>query len=152
MAQFEVDYFAFWGFAKVTQKDLDDSVEDITRAIGGKGLDRKKKSISVVENRDQAHLLVEILDRWAIADAYIVAARISPGEGLRSDQLEGISPKSGFGRKINLRQDYRAEEPYWISECPAAGRWKNAAACVSGTIDAFIEDNRAVLMGEAPSQ
>ena len=60
----------------------------------------------------------------------------------------GINRQSAAKEEFAHRQDYRAEEPYWIFECPAGGRWKIPAACVSGTIDAFIEDNRAVLMGE----
>ena len=131
-------------------KDLDDSVEDIMRAIQGKGLERKKKWISLVENRDQAHLLVEIVYRRKFREFRVLAVRISPVEAFRSNRFDDIGPKESS--VVKVRHTYRHGEPYWILECGAGGSmWRNAASVVAGRLNMFIEDNRAVLMGDGPT-
>lgn len=145
MARFELEYLGG------TQQEVYDSVEDIFRAIEGKGIAREKKLIQRVETQEQAHLVVEILGRREkykslLVKDCIIAIKISPGEALRSAPLADISPEKGFGREVRMVHAFREEEPYWIIECVDTGRWSNAANAVAGTINAFIKDNQTVLL------
>ena len=165
MAQLEIDFLERGAFAKGKQEDLDDSVEDIMKAIQGKGIFAiKQKWITLVENRDQAHLLVEILDRGPFLSRFppdwspspqlkvqtVLAVRISPVEALRSNRLDDIGPKEA--KWIKVHHAFRYEEPYWILESGANSHWGNAAGALAYTLNMFIKDNRAVLKGEAPIQ
>lgn len=158
MARVEIEYLQDGAFAKGKQQDLDNSVEDILRHIQGEGmLRRKQKWISLVENRDQAHLLVEIVDRRRPGKfksfgrgvrGYWVTIKISSVETFSPNQLDDITPEDdGWGGWTRIRHMFRHEEPYWIMECGSDDMWGNTAALIASRLNSFIEDNRAVLKG-----
>jgi len=153
MARFELEYLGG------IQKDVDDSLEDIQRAIAGKGLPKEKKLTQLVESQEKAHLVVEILCRrqkknnWSLTGRdYVIAIKLSPGKALSSSPFDEIIPESGAGRQVLMVHAFREEEPYWILECVSNDRWSNAANAVAGTVNEFIKDNQKVLLMASQSQ
>ena len=153
LAEFERDYLRSGAAAKGKQKDLDDSLQDIVEAIQGKGWSREHKWITLVQQREQAQLIVELSDRasFRFRDAKVLVLTISLAEGLRSSQLDDVVPKEWD--LVRVRHEFREEEPYWIVECGNTGNmWRNNAAIAASTLNKFIEDNHAALLGAFPPE
>lgn len=146
MARFDLDSLKNGASAKGIQEAIDDSVEDIKKGCEGRSVFSKKGLIRLVEARDQAHLVVEVIDRWSGR----VAVRLSPGEALGStQQLSEISPRRRMMRGRDVLHTFREDEPYWVIQC-SGQNWSDAANEIAGTINDFIKDNQAVLLGEKP--
>ncbi len=159
MSRFEYDYLKDGDVANGNWHYLHASVDDITQAIEGKGGRRKRKWISLVRNREQAHLLVEVWDRrHSSSYDHFIAVRIVPAETLISNQLGEIRLKDSSSWRLprEVVHAFREQEPFWIMECKYGSdkitAWEYTAGAVADTINAFIKDNRAVRMGKAPAQ
>ncbi len=138
----------------VKQKDLDDTVGDIKRSIQGEGMAKVKKYIRLVETPEEADLTAEVLGRRkegggglvACADcSYFVYLKVTPEAGIRSENLGGLAPKTGFLVGVRRIHQYQDQEPFWILEAASTGRWGNAANQGAGALNNFIEDNQTVL-------
>lgn len=156
MSEFALDYHRSGAVTHGKQADLDDSLHDILRAIRGEGLSRVHEWISLVEREEQAHLIVEVVDRAELDNPLtikfgdhhkVLAVRISPAETQRFEVLEYVGPKEND--HVRVRHAYSEEEPYWMMECSAIGNmWRNNAAMVASALNTFIKDRRPFLMGE----
>jgi hypothetical protein len=156
IARFELENLRSGAASRHGQQSIDDAREDIEKFAG------EKELIRLVHTREEAHLVVEVLDRRmgkatsgqgvvlaVLGQEYIVAIRVSPGDALRSNQLSKFQFASQIGRRIVTVHAFRQDEPYWIIECVGEGRWQNSGYTAAGMLQAFIEDYGWVLTRDA---
>lgn len=136
------------------QKDIDDSVRELSQAL------EEKKAARVAATRDDADLVVEVVGRAKVTDsswgangvAAQLALRVLPGGRLDAPALAksgaAWSDKKSFWMKVSVDSlhEFTAEAPYWllISNKPGMGwmaSYKAAAGQMAEAIGKFGIEN-----------
>lgn len=127
------------------QKDVDDSVADLKKYLGG------KKILQQVESAEEADFVIEVIGR---AQREVIGraqrknshlyARVSPGGKMDAallveQDLEWLPTRTGPVIEIH---SYTEEEPFWEVEFEGDGiLWGFASKRGAGVIDKFVKDN-----------
>lgn len=125
------------------QKDIDDSVMDLEKYLGG------KKIWKQVESAEEADFVIEVLGRTLRKNSYPYAsshlyARVSPGSKMDAallveQDLEWLKTRTGRVYELHV---YTEEEPFWEVEFEGDGiLWGFASKSAAGVIDKFAKDN-----------
>lgn len=144
-----------WLYSSVTQKDIDDSVHDLTEKLG------EKKTLRLAPSAAEADLELLVIGRgkvirdlgWGGAEAAAeVAMRVAPGGRLSSDTL--TQSGASFRAKKSLMSrggaftihDFSKDAPYWllVSRKPIVGfsfPWKGAAGQAIDAFERFSAEN-----------
>jgi hypothetical protein len=138
------------------QKDIDDSVKDLTKAL------KKKKNLRIVTDPEQAALVIEVLGRasggadWGVIGSMpvvrtrvtlYVRASLGPALEVPKDAGEILRWHEPWNYRLSV---YRVKDTEALSWELAAGdpsnfTWTTAAYAVAAAIDKFIKENRKIL-------
>lgn len=131
-----------------TQQDVDDTVEDIRKALTGSGPMTQKKAVRLVESQEAAELVVEVLGRrsdrsgyqprpgW-VDNAFFLYLRLSPGPRGDAGRFQRIRhPWGGSAREI---RGPAAGEPFWAIEIQGDLRWLIAADQAASALNEFVK-------------
>lgn len=152
---------ADWGYRRVKQEGLSDSVEDIKKTVAGDGLAGKKDNITIVQTMDEAQLIVEVNGRRSANsgtqgglvglrdDQFWISFLLKPGPKLSADRFAAV-PRDyrlrNFRYNVLRLAAPRAESPQWRFEAYNTQRWGMAANAASILIEDFIAKNHAAMM------
>jgi hypothetical protein len=148
-----------WLYSGIKQKDVDDSLRDITEKLG------EKATLKLVASPAEADLAVTVIGRGKVARnlgwggteaAAEVAMRVAPGGRLDGTALgkngAGFRAKKSTWSRAGAFtiHDFTAEAPYWllVSRKPQVGfsfPWKGAAGQAADAFERFAAENAAVL-------
>lgn len=148
-----------WLYSSMTQKDIDDSLRDLTEKLG------EKKTVRLVANATEADFEVVVIGRgkvvrdlgWGGAEAAgEVAMRV--GSGGRLDAAALAKSGAAFRAKKSVLSragaftihDFSSDAPYWllVSRKPMVGfsfPWKGAAGQAADAFERFAAENEALL-------
>ena len=144
-----------WFYSGIPQKDIDDSLRDLTDKLGD------KKTLRLAASAAEADLDVLVIGRgkvvrdlgWGGAEAAAeVALRVAPGGRLDGAALAGSgaafrAKKSALSRAGAFAiHDFSADKPYWllVSRKPMLGfsfPWKGAAGQAADAFERFASEN-----------
>jgi hypothetical protein len=155
MAQAETD----WLYSGIKQKDVDDSLRDVSEKLG------EKQTLKLVGSEAEADLTVTLIGRgkvmrdlgWGGAEgAAEVAMRVAPGGRLDGAALarSGASfraKKSAWTRAGAFTiHEFSADAPYWllVSRKPQVGfslSWKGAAGQAADAFERFAAEHATAI-------
>jgi hypothetical protein len=140
------------GWLQLEPRDIPDSLKDLRGAAAGKDIVQRKKIIQEVANPAEAHLVVELLGRRVLdigGATYFLAWKASLGGRIDpARQASAYWTKASFG--VRTLHMYTSQEPYWIIESVAIGRWFNTANESAKAIERFLENHHEALGGSGP--
>ncbi len=143
--------FAASGYANSKQNDLEDSVENIVNSFGGKGLARKKEQVEVVDSRDEAQLVLEVVGRiggpkFMRSPKYMTVV-VRPGPKLPANSLEKLSwfwddelPD------VAPIHHPTPEEPWLQFQSWSMERWRDVANGISWVVNYVAKENYEILV------
>ena len=134
--------------ARSAQHDIDDSVADLKKALEGAGGLIRARAVKLVESRDEAVVVAEVLgrrssQRQSVTDYrrqvnhYFVTVKLSPGPMADASRFAALKPDWPY-----LTRQIRAahpDAPYWIVESEAELRWLFAADNASAAVNVFAQ-------------
>ena len=122
--------------AAVEQKDIDDSTADLKKSFQ-KIMERdKERRVSLIDNRDQASVAVEVLARAQPHGRRRYLLKVTPVNWLSPDKLAELKMRrgaegSGYSSAMIPEKGYDAQSPYWIvivwEFITGGGRWPGVA-------------------------
>jgi hypothetical protein len=147
---------ADYAYRKVKQEGLADTAEDIRKSIVGDGMAGKKEHVTLVTNRDDAQVIVEVNGRrsgysgtqgglLAVRDdQYWISVLVKPGPKLTAERFAAV-PRTYRFRRLGYQAWRlalpRPESPEWRFEAFGQMRWGGAANVASVLIEDFIGKN-----------
>lgn len=119
-------------------KERTDTMKDLTEALRG------KKNIRLVATREEAKVVIEVLDRKVREDSGTMT-RMMGGK----HEVKRINLKLSVGEYSTDLQAESAGGKFSMS-----GAWKQAAGKAAGLVEKWVEENRAQIekMASAPAQ
>jgi hypothetical protein len=158
---------ADWGYRRVKQAGLSDSVDDIKKSLVGEGLAGKKDNVTLVQTKDEAQLIIEVNGRRSASsgaqgaalafrdDQYWISFLVKPGAKLSADRFASV-PRAyrfkRFGYGAWRLASPRPESPEWRFEAFGNQRWGNAANTATLLIEDFIAKNYDAMMATGTSR
>jgi hypothetical protein len=143
--------FAGPAYADTSAKDLQDSVENIVDSFGGKGLARKKEQIEVVDSKDDAQLVLEVVGRTGgsklVRSPKYMTVIVRPGPKLAPGALEKLpwfwDDQEGDVAPIHHPT---AAEPWLQFQSWSMERWRDVANGISAVINRLARENYDTLV------
>lgn len=141
---------------KNDQKDIDDSVEDLKKALTGDGLMTRKDGIRVVDAPEAAYMIVEVMGRrserkpgepgpiWR-DNAYYLYLRLSAGPKADAARFQSI-PHEWGGSAREIRGP-AVGASFWAIEIYGGVRWLMAADHAASAINNFAKSHYDMLKG-----
>jgi hypothetical protein len=135
------------------KKHVDKIIEDVKKNFAGKGImSRKKKFVEVVESREQADLIVEILGRFGgpgfLRGNKNICFNLVAGPNIDASVLGKIPrewPSSNYKDSCMRYHDYRPEEPFMQLMVSHSERWYDVADRISDVVDNLVKEYYALL-------
>ncbi len=133
-------------YANPKPKDLEDTVENIQKSFAGVGLASKKGYLQVVESKDDAGLIVEVVGRTGgsklVRSNKYMSIAVRPGPRLPPRALEKLpllwAEEIDFAVPIHHPS---AAEPYLQFQAWDVERWRDVADRVSWTVNQLVKEN-----------
>jgi hypothetical protein len=147
-----------WFYSGIKQKDVDDTLKDLTEKLG------EKTTVRIVPSAAEADLAVEVIGRgkiiregWTGGEAAAeLGMRVAPGGRLDPAALAktgaSFRAKTGFWSRAGAFtvHEYSPEAPYWVlvSRKPQIAftfPWKGAAGQAADAFERFAAENATQL-------
>jgi hypothetical protein len=143
--------FAVPAYAGTSAKDLEDSVENVVDSFGGKGLARKKEQIEVVDSKDDAHLVLEVVGRTGgpklIRSPKYMSVIVRPGPKLGAGAITKLpwfwDDQEGDVAPIHHPT---AAEPWLQFQSWSTERWRDVANGISAVINRLAREHYDTLV------
>jgi uncharacterized protein (DUF1330 family) len=143
--------FAGPAYASTSAKDLEDSVENIVDSFGGKGLARKKEQVEVVDSKDDAHLVLEVVGRTGgsklVRSPKYMTVIVRPGPKLSRGALERL-PWFWDDQEGDVAPIHHPTptEPWLQFQSWSMERWRDVANGISAVVNRLAREHYDVLV------
>ena len=131
-------------------EDLEDSVENLVKSFGGKGLARKKEHVEVVDSAADAHLVLEVVGRTGGAkfmrSPKYMNVVLKPGGLLPPGALEKLPWFWDEDIDVAPIHVATAQEPYVQFQSWSMERWRDVANGTSWVVNHLAKQHYDLLV------